>query len=117
MEAALNILLLSAAVATCSMTTSKSKVAAPLHAWTERHAPQMITDLLQCPYCLNHWFALFFVLALRPTSFMGGLVLGLAIVAFATIIVGFMMHQLMMHESEKHGLKQALRAANAKREG
>lgn len=112
--AAFTVLLVSAAVATCSLALSKSKVAMPLHALVERRGPQMLLDLLQCPYCLNQWFALGVTLWMGFFDIFSAAIFCLAVIAFATMVVGMVMKLLLMHEAEKAQLRHLLTQANGR---
>lgn len=101
------ILILSAAVACLSTTVSKSQVFAPLRGW----GPPLWKDLLACPWCLNHWFALLFFDAFWiPDAWVWNFCQYLAIVAFATIIAGLMLRLLLVYQSENAELKRKLAA-------
>jgi hypothetical protein len=111
MHAALYLVVLSAAVATASMTLAKSKVAKPLQSWAQAHAPQMVNDLLHCPYCLAHWFSAFFVIPMNyDQPVLDVIALWLAVVAFATLIFGLMMKWVLIQEGEMAMLRKRLDA-------
>lgn len=112
MDQILHLLVLAAAVATCSMTVTKSKITQPFR----ENGPEWMQHLFSCPYCMNHWFALFVVvLDLQAPIRLGTFVIVvLTIIAFATIIAGVMIRLLFIPEGEKEVLKSLLSQANSR---
>lgn len=109
----LQLLLLCAATAACSMTLAKMKVAQPLHSLVERLGQVWLVDLLTCPWCLSFWFGLFWVLV---TGSGGGDLVGVLFLTSATaagsiVLGGVMLRVMFMPEREAHGLRERLRQA------
>lgn len=99
------LILLSAAVATMSATLSKSQVFSKFRA----RGPQLWQDLLNCPWCLNHWFSLLMALYAVPLLPLGNFMVNvLAMITFSTIFVGIMLRLLLIIETEKAILKGLL---------
>lgn len=112
MDVLLHLLLVALATATLSMTIAKTNVARPLHE-IARSYPKWVQFLLQCPYCLNHWFA-FAILLLdlsEPISVGTFFEQWLACVALASIAVGCMFRLLFVGEAERGQMASMLNDA------
>jgi len=62
----MDLVLISLAVATASMTLGVSRIAKPWRDWMSKRSVRA-GHLAQCPYCLSHWLAFVAVLAYHPT--------------------------------------------------
>lgn len=78
--------ILSLATAAMSMTITKGEIFKPARALVAGAGNKWIAKLVNCPYCLSHTLAIFFVLWYRPLLFArGGIALNLIVTIFAII--------------------------------
>jgi hypothetical protein len=107
---ALQLAILGAATATCSLTLSKSSIFSPLRAWAGRSGFTLLRDLLDCPFCLAHWFAVAMVVwaglpVVAPHT--------LALISVAALLVGATSRLLFIPEHEKKVMKEILGEVHA----
>lgn len=60
------LILISLAVASTSMTISKSTLFSPLRIWI-KNKDELCCELISCPYCVSHWISLFISLLIDIT--------------------------------------------------
>lgn len=60
------IVLVSLAVATTSMTVTRAIIFSPMRRWVKARN-KWLGELVSCPYCFSHWVAFAAVLVVRPT--------------------------------------------------
>lgn len=86
------VVVLAMAVAAIAVTTSKSRMFAPMREWlAERNS--MLGELASCNYCTSHWLAIVFVAIYRPVLvpelFLVDLVVSVFVmVAIAAVVSG-----------------------------
>lgn len=112
----INLVIVAFAVAGMSCTTSKAKVMKPVRDWIMKRS-KTLGYLIQCPYCMSHWFAAGLTSWMVPLagfdSLVGWLVEVFAIVALAAIITGLIDRAFFWTETEVEFLReenQALRS-------
>lgn len=106
-------LVLALATSAASLTISKSKGFNGLREWFAERVP-VIGELLVCPYCLSHWFALGLVLAIGlpdENRVLYVLVGTFALVGMSALITGAVMRLMFVHEGENERLRAALKLA------
>jgi len=81
----LALICLALAVSVASVTLTKGKVFAPLRekvkGWSSWWG-----ELINCPYCISHWFALALVLVYRPITVQSGFII-LDLIVTALVVV------------------------------
>ncbi len=102
-----SIFYLSLVVGIVSITLTRSHLTK-----TIRHKmidlPFMIGELINCPYCVAHWFAAIFALLISDTILEWFLV-SAGIVAVAALFMGIVQRLWFMQESELENLRDLLR--------
>ena len=95
----IELVLLSLAVATASMTLGVSRIAKPWRDWMMTYRSPWPGHFAHCPYCLSHWLAFLAVLLYHPSWWLPIEVL--AVVAIAS--VGSWMILKFLNELEADG--------------
>jgi len=80
------ILVVAAAVATLTMTLSASTLSEKVRYYIDPYLPELIKELLDCPYCLSHWVAAWAAI-LFADNFISYIVHWLALVALSQIFI------------------------------
>lgn len=83
--ALLDLLVLALAIATVSMTISKTYIFRALRDFLEERS-EWLEKLFSCPYCLSHWLSFAAVALYQPRPIESGfLIVDLAVSAFAVV--------------------------------
>jgi hypothetical protein len=80
------IIIAAAAVATLTMTISSSSISEKVRHYIDPYLPELLKELLNCPYCLSHWTSLP-VATIKATSVMDFIITWLALVALSQIFI------------------------------
>lgn len=102
------LLELAFAASAISITIARSRAAKPLRQWFEAKS-STLGHLINCPYCISHWAALFFVLSVMPIAGLPTMLVdALAVVGMSAIITGLAMQLLHMAERRIEDLEDEL---------
>lgn len=78
------LIVIALAVSGASMTVAKAVIFEPPRAWVDSRS-RWLGDLITCPYCVSHWFAVGAVAWYSPLHLLGFYPADLAVSSFAVV--------------------------------
>jgi hypothetical protein len=113
-SAMLELVILGMATAALSVTLTKTHITESLREWLWKQPNlKTVAKLADCPYCMSHWVALFFVgFGLEWQGFFSFLISWFAVIAFSAIVIGTVIKLFIWDQREYDKLHEQLDEAH-----